>query len=327
MSKTAKNILFLILSTLVGVGLMGWIYRGFNVRLIADFFALRSNYFWITLTLLVGIVANVLRSLRWRQLLAASGIRISLRRSVELVFISYLVNSVTPRLGELARSLLVRRGNADVTGRALGTVVVEKLADLFCLVLVVGLAVALRWDATVGLVRHTTEGLQWAVPAEGLFLVVACAVCLVIGVSLPLWKHLRRFFRNLWQGISAIARLEHPGRFIALCGGIWVCNFLQLSLLIPCFTALDSLSWADAVHVFAVASVGVLLPTPAGAGPWHFAVVHTLTRAYHVAPAVAKSFALVTHGLKTLLVMLLGLIGYASYYWGMVAWWRRNARK
>ncbi|MDO5751416.1 MAG: hypothetical protein Q4P78_09535, partial [Rothia sp. (in: high G+C Gram-positive bacteria)] len=68
------------------------------------------------------------------------------------------------------------------------------------------------------------------------------------------------------------------------------------------------------------------LPTPSGAGPWHFAIVKTLTGVYQVSKPVAQSFALLTHGLKTALVMLLGLLGYASYYNSLWIWWRRNQK-
>ena len=81
---------------------------------------------------------------------------------------------------------------------------------------------------------------------------------------------------------------------------------------------------ADLLHVFAAASVGVLLPTPAGAGPWHFAIVKTLTGAYGVEKAAAQTFALISHGLKTALVMLLGLMAYVSFLANQVSRGRQH---
>lgn len=298
---------------------MVWIYRGFDFRAIAEVFTVRGNGVWIALALAVGIVANVLRSLRWRMLLAGTGICIRCRRAVELVFISYLINSVTPRLGELTRSLLVCRGDAAASTRAFGTVVVEKMADVVCLVLVVAAATVLRWQDTLELVHRLTFGLQTALPSYTIYIIAGCLVCLALGLTLPRVKHVRALFRNLWQGVSAIARLERPWSFCGLCAAIWLCNFLQLYLLIPCYDALSSLGWADALYIFATASVGVLLPTPGGVGPWHFAVVKTLTGLYGIPATVAKSFALVTHGLKTVLVMILGALAYITYYWELAA--------
>lgn len=325
-SKT-KNILGIFFSTLFGVVLMVWIYRGFDFRTLSSVFTVRANGIWIALALAAGVVANVLRSLRWRMLLASADIHIRRRRAVELVFISYLINSVTPRLGELTRSLLVRRGDAAVTTRALGTVVVEKLADVLCLIVVVAAATVLRWQDTLCLVRRLTHGLQAALPSYTVYIIIGCLVCLALGLTLPRLRHVRALLCNLWQGVSAIARLEHPWSFTGLCAAIWLCNFLQLYFLIPCYESLSALNWADALYIFATASVGVLLPTPGGVGPWHFAVVKTLTRFYGIAAPVAKSFALVTHGLKTVLVMLLGALAYLTYYWEVAVHLRREKGK
>ena len=319
MSSILKNILFAILSTLAALGLMWWVYRGFDFGGLVSFFTHRTNYLWMSLAALFGVCANVLRSLRWRELLRGAGIQISVRRSVELIFISYLVNSLTPRLGELTRSLLVRRGDPEVTTKALGTVVVEKLVDVACLVVVAGIAVMLRWKATVGLVDKVGEGLQWVVPSYSFYIIVGGFVCLLIGISLPLWHHVRRFFRNLWLGISALSRLESPLTFVSLSAVIWTFNFLQMFVLVPCFPGLEDISTADFIHVFAAASIGMLLPTPAGAGPWHFAIVKTLTLSYAVEKAVAQSFAFISHGIKTLLVIFLGLIGCFGYNQSLIS--------
>lgn len=324
MNTTAKNILYFVLSTLLGGLLMWWIYRDFRWQELWQVFAQRTNYVWIAQALLAGVVANVLRSLRWRMLLQAAGVRIKVRRAVELVFISYLINAVTPRLGELTRSLLVRRGQADVSARALGTVVSEKLTDVCCLVLVVAAAMALRWHATLHMLARVHERWQQAVPT-GTGLLVALGVVALAAVTVALlWRHVRRLLLNLWQGMASVLHLRSPWAFAGISLAIWACNFLQLYLVLPCFEALQGITLASALHLFAVASVGLLVPTPAGAGPWHFFVVKTLTSVYHVWQATAKSFAFVSHGLKTCLVLILGILGYAGYYRSLFLWWRRK---
>lgn len=323
LKKRWHNILSILCSTAVGVVLMVWIYRGFDFRQIQDLFLQRSNYLWILFTLAAGVLANVLRALRWQMLLKSTGIGVSRRHAIELVFISYLINSVTPRLGELTRSLLVGRGRASVTTRAIGTVVVEKLADVGCLLLVVVAAVALHWENTSELATDIWRQMSLALPPYTLYIIIGgCMVGVVPAVLLR--RRVGSFFSNLWQGISAIARLDSPLRFGALCLSIWFCNFMQLYLLVPCFEQLALLSVADTFYLFAAASIGVLLPTPGGAGPWHFVVVKTLTGVFHTGQGVAKSFALVTHGLKTALVMLLGLLAYLTYYGEIAARLRRK---
>lgn len=319
LTKHLKNILSTLLFTLLGIALMVWIYRGFDFAPLGRVFMVRDNYVWIVMSLFAGVMANVLRAFRWRMLLSGAGIAIRRRRAVELVFISYLINSVTPRLGELTRSLLVRRGDVEVSTKAFGTVVVEKLADVSCLIVVVLISVFLRWEDTTGLVHRLFAGLHAAVSSYTLYIIIGVIACIVLGMALPKISQLGALFRNLWRGMAAIAHLSQPGIFVLLCLGIWTCNFLQIYLLLPCFESLSALSAVDALYLFAAASVGVLLPTPGGAGPWHYAIVKTLTSIYGVETQVAKLFALVTHGLKTALVMLLGLLAYFTFYWDVIS--------
>lgn len=60
----------------------------------------------------------------------------------------------------------------------------------------------------------------------------------------------------------------------------------------------------------------VLVPTPNGAGPWHFAV-KTMLVLYGVTEPNAIMFALTIHTIQTALVVVLGAFGWA----------RVNARK
>lgn len=315
MTKSIKQLLSALLFTFLGIFLVLWIYRGFDFAPLWRVFSVRGNYLWIVLSLLVGIAANVFRALRWRMLLAGAGIPVLRRRAVELVFISYLINSVTPRLGELTRSLLVRRGDATASARAFGTVVVEKMTDVACLVVVIAGAVVVRWEDTRLLVARLLEGIRAAVSASLFYGLVGALILLGIVLVWSKVRRLRELMGHLWQGAAAIVRLEHPWAFGGLCLAVWLCNFLQLYLLVPCFAALEGLDVLDVFFLFTAASVGVLLPTPGGAGPWHFAIVKTLVSVFGTEVSVAKLFALVTHGLKTALVMLLGLLAYLTYYW------------
>ena len=62
---------------------------------------------------------------------------------------------------------------------------------------------------------------------------------------------------------------------------------------------------------FIVGSIAVIVPTPNGAGPWHFAV-KTMLILYGVADNDALFFVLIVHTVQTLLVVLLGIVGYIA---------------
>ena len=63
--------------------------------------------------------------------------------------------------------------------------------------------------------------------------------------------------------------------------------------------------------MFAVGSIAVVVPTPNGAGPLHFAVI-TMMMLYGVGKEDAGIFALLVHGIQAFLLILLGIYGLAA---------------
>ena len=57
---------------------------------------------------------------------------------------------------------------------------------------------------------------------------------------------------------------------------------------------------------FVVGSIAVVVPTPNGAGPWHFAII-TMMVLLGVGREDAGIFALIVHGIQTFLLILLGI--------------------
>ena len=79
-----------------------------------------------------------------------------------------------------------------------------------------------------------------------------------------------------------------------------------------------SLGLTCALVCFVVGSIAVIVPTPNGAGPWHFAV-KTMLMLYGVAYAPALYFVLIVHTVQTLLVVLLGI-----YAWIVLAFMKKR---
>ena len=86
---------------------------------------------------------------------------------------------------------------------------------------------------------------------------------------------------------------------------IWVSYFLQYWVTFYCFGFTSDLSIMVALVSFIVGSFAVIVPTPNGAGAWHFAV-KTILILYGVESTNAETFVLVVHTFQTPLMPLLG---------------------
>ena len=67
----------------------------------------------------------------------------------------------------------------------------------------------------------------------------------------------------------------------------------------------------SALVTFIVGSIAVIVPTPNGAGPWHFAV-KTMLILYGVQEQEALYFVLIVHAVQTMLVVALGVYGWLA---------------
>jgi uncharacterized membrane protein YbhN (UPF0104 family) len=94
--------------------------------------------------------------------------------------------------------------------------------------------------------------------------------------------------------------------FILYTLGIWVSYFLHFYITFFCFDFSSDLGLTVALVSFVVGSIAVIVPTPNGMGPWHFAV-KTIFVLYGVAAVNAETFVLIVHSLQTALIPLLGV--------------------
>ena len=102
-------------------------------------------------------------------------------------------------------------------------------------------------------------------------------------------------------------RLDFPGP----TQEAWIGFFLEFYLTFFCFPFTAGLSVVQGLVIFAAISLAIIIPTPNGAGPWHFVVISMMTL-YGVSQTGASSFALIVHAFQTLGVMLLGAYGWVA---------------
>ena len=116
---------------------------------------------------------------------------------------------------------------------------------------------------------------------------------------------------GLWQGVISLKDVSNVPLFVAFTVGIWVCYFLHYFLTFQCFEATSHLGLTCGLVTFIVGSIAVIVPTPNGAGPWHFAV-KTMLILYGIQSDDALFFVLIVHSVQTLLVILLGIYAWLA---------------
>ena len=317
--KIFKKILQVVFPLLLGAFILVWVYRDFNFQRVGEVLLGGMDYGWIALSLVFGVFANLFRGWRWKLALEPLGEYPKTANCVYAIFISYASNLVIPRVGEVTRCGVLSKYDGVSFSQSLGTVVSERMIDTLCVGLITGLVLLLQMPvfATFFAETGTNVGRYAEVLTSGHFyLIILCALAILVLAfflirNIALFAKLKGILQNIWQGVIALKDIRQIPLYIMYTLGIWVCYFLEFYLAFYAFGFSAHLGITAGLVMFVVGTLAVIVPTPNGAGPWHFAVM-TMMMLYGVGKEDAGIFALLVHGIQTFLLILLGIYGLSA---------------
>jgi uncharacterized protein (TIRG00374 family) len=317
--KLAKKSLEVVFPLLIGAFVMVWVYRDFDFSAVTHVLLREMNWFWMLLSLAVAILSHVIRGIRWKLTLYPLHANPRTAVSIYSVFLAYAVNLLLPRVGEISRCAVLSKYDNVSFSQSLGTLVSERLIDGLCVVLItVGALVARmdRFDSFFAMTGTDLRALGEFFLSPRFYIGLAAGIGLLVLLfflarSLFFWQKLKAMVQNIVHGILSIRHTKNVPLYIIETLAIWVCYFLQFYLPFYCFDFTASLGFWAAVVAFVAGSFAIIVPTPNGAGPWHFAVITVLVL-YGVGRQDASIFALLVHAIQTLLVIILGIYGLVA---------------
>lgn len=317
--KLINNSLKVGLSIMLGGLILYWMYRDFDFKTVADTLMHGMNWTWMLLSFPFGILAQMFRGWRWHLTLEPIGEKPRTSTSINSIFLSYAVSLIVPRIGEFARCGILRRYDGVSFPKALGTVVMERAIDSALVMLIALLTFAFQLRVFNTFFAETGTNLESILSkfsAAGYAVTAVCGVAVLILAwyllqRFAIYNKVRTMVRGIWQGIIAVRDVKHPWLFVVFTLGIWASYFLHYYLTFFCFEATSHLGMACALVTFIVGSIAVIVPTPNGAGPWHFAV-KTMLILYGVGDVDALNFVLIVHSVQTLLVVVLGVYAWTA---------------
>jgi len=298
----------------LAVGILWWMYRGIGWEELRDALSQKMSWTWMLLSMPFGVLAQVLRAMRWRQVLAPAGERPRLSTCTHAVFLSYASSLVVPRIGEVLRCGVLKRYEGTNFSCCVGTVVTERIIDTLLILVLSFLTFLTQIPVFLTFFQRTGVSLGSVLGTFSLagYLVTAACGLLAFLFILLLARRFHFFSRtksvltDLSNGLLSVREVEQPFLFLVYSVGIWVSYFLHFYLTFFCFDFTAGLGPMAALVAFVVGTFAVLVPTPNGAGSWHFAV-KTVLVLYGVEQTAGALFVLIVHTLQTLLVALLGI--------------------
>ena len=147
-----------------------------------------ADKWWLMAMAVIAIISHLLRAERWRMLLEPSGYKPTLKSSFLSLMIGYLVNLVIPRGGEVSRCYNLYKLDKTPVEISFGTVVVERIVDLVCLLLLIAAAFIVEWEKLfafigslpIGTGNNSSRLVILAIVGVVLLLILAIAISVAI---------------------------------------------------------------------------------------------------------------------------------------------------
>lgn len=272
----------------------------------------QANPGFLALAFLAYYATFPVRGFRWRYVLARSGLRVRFRDATEILFLSWFVNCLVPaKLGDLYRAYLLRGNFGASISRTVGTVFVERVADI---IIIAALALSAGFWSFRGRSRPEIDLIFLLGFAISIGLVV-----LLVGLRLfggRIERLLPERIGALWVRFQEGSTGALNGRSVPVILGltvlIWLLEGARLYFVIRAL-ALPEVGLGISASVFVALAAALLTAvpfTPAGVGIVEVGIIGVLGL-YGVTQEPAAAVALVDRGLTILTVIVFGGILYA----------------
>lgn len=315
--KQIKKIFQVVIPLALAALLFWWVYRDMDFSRLGKVFKDGIHYEWFLVSLILSVLSMVLRGLRWHQLIepVCPGGR---RKVIILsIFVSYAANLLFPRAGEVARCGILKKSDGLSFTKTFGTVITERVFDMICLLLIALGTVLFQMGFFTNFFKENPSSLDKLIGIAtspvlwgGFFTVIVLFFVFRKAIShFGFYEKVKGFVLKLWEGMKSITTLRHPFLFIFYSVSIWSIYFLMFYIGRYFFSFEIPLGVLAMLSGFVMGSFGVVAPVQGGIGAYHFMVIYTLMF-YGISEPEAGVFALVIHGLQTVITLVTGFMAY-----------------
>ena len=133
------------------------VYKDQDINRIKSILTNDVNYFWIVVSLLLGLLSHVSRTIRWNLMIEPLGRKPRLLNTFLAVMVGYLMNLALPRMGEISRCGVLARYEKISFSKLIGTVVLERLIDVLMLLILLIVVVLTQFGQVLEFLKNNPE--------------------------------------------------------------------------------------------------------------------------------------------------------------------------
>ncbi len=279
---------------------------------------------------LIGVVVAacathvVLRAWRWKTLLGPAADGVPFGELVSAVAIGYMAGILPGRVSEVLRPALLSRRTSVPLGAALATVGAERVVLDMPMIVLFGALFLVVPASVTGMHATSNPAVLQLVQRSGAAMLVLSLVGLGVvvaigrrheaaGAAIARWAAARK--GKLAAKVAAFAATLLPGLAAFATPGGLVRLFFETFLI---WGVIAVQNWAGVVAsgvsirplavlmIVPATALGIAVPTPGGAGTYHFVMKAVLVELFAADAAAAVGAALICHAVPLLTMIALG---------------------
>ncbi|MCD4682124.1 MAG: flippase-like domain-containing protein [Bacteroidales bacterium] len=234
---------------------------------------LSANYWWIFLSIIIGIISHISRTIRWKLLLEPMGYRPSFQNTFLAVMIGYFANLALPRLGEVTRCGILTRYEKIPIQKSFGTVVTERGLDFIMLVIAFIINFFIHLDKLAvfkeSAIYKNIQAKYNEIDNPGMIYWMALImVVLLIFIFVKLrhkishtsiYKKVKEVVLGFFEGIKSLIKIKKPFWFIFHTLFIWFAYLFMSWLVFFSIPDTQNLGLDVALAVLVFGSVGIII--------------------------------------------------------------------
>ncbi|MDO6817862.1 lysylphosphatidylglycerol synthase transmembrane domain-containing protein [Zobellia sp. 1_MG-2023] len=311
MNEKLKKILKTVLPIALGVFLVWYSYYKTSPedRTQILFYVKEADLFWVSISIILGILGHISRAVRWNYLLEPLGYKPKITNNVFIILMAYFANLGIPRTGEILRATALTTYEDVPFEKGFGTIVTERVIDVIMLLFLIGLTLILQTDSILGFLQDRGFNLKSLLLLMGAGVIGLVFFFFFIKKSThTLAVKIKGFVNGLMEGVFSIFKMKRKWAFVMHTLFIWGCYIAMLWVIKFTVPETIHLSLSELMVAF-VAGSFAMTATNGGIGLYPIAVSSALA-IFGISAVSGDAFGWIMWIAQTLMIVVFGAISF-----------------
>ena len=277
---------------------------------------LAANYNILVPSILIILLSHFMRALRWRMMITPLSYKPSLFNVFLSVLIGFFFNLIFPRLGELMKCTLLGKHEKIPVDKLVGTIVAERLIDVFCLLIVISMTIVSQYQRVGNYANELIGTFYKKIQFNITTTIITSVVFLIFLVGgFIIFKRFQKsksiekiksIIKGILTGFGSIRKIEKKGLFIAYTISIWFLYLFCIKIGFLAINEISTLGWIPSLTILTFGSFA-MIATQGGIGAYQLAVQKTLVL-FGIREVTGLAFGWLMWSVQTIFLMVAGPI-------------------